>query len=75
MIALNPFAEAQFIVLFKNGMYRAFLPAVYRDTVASTIDAAQKHEAEIAAIVCQSMLDNQKMMNNFLLNMSNNMQF
>ena len=73
MVALNPYCEGQFIILFTSGMYRAMLPTVLRDKVVETINAAQKHEAEVASIVCQSMLDNQRQVNNFLLNMATNM--
>ena len=61
MVAIDPYTEGQFIIIFANRTYRACLPTTYSETVSTAISEAFQLEAQIETeqpkIVKSSLMD------------------
>lgn len=70
MVVVNPFAKNQYLIIFKNGTWRALLPATYMAKIKDMLGKQDEHDAQILAIRLRGMEQNNQIVINAMQNMA-----
>lgn len=60
MVVLNPYAEKQYIIIFKTGTWRALLPFTYLDKIKEMLQKQDESDCQIIAMQTRAMEQNQR---------------
>ena len=66
MVALDPYVAGRFIIMFKDGTYRASMPIAHSDTISTALNRAVEHQGQMNLMALKAVQAQQTQTINFL---------
>jgi hypothetical protein len=70
-VILNPYVEHAYIIIFKNGAWRALLPLAQLDQLKEMIEEQNKHDVQMAARRRDTIKQNWELQQNIIKGVQN----